>query len=173
VRGFDELERMWRESPPPPRARGSVHLICVRKPEGVKETPRRIGVSIERGVEGDRWLDKPGRSVEEQVTLMNARVAELIATAGVPLEAAGDNFLVDLDLTQEALPVGTRLRLGSATLEISAKPHTGCKKFKERFGMSALEWVNAHKDRRLRGVNCRVVADGEVSVGDLVEVLSI
>jgi MOSC domain-containing protein YiiM len=171
VRSIDELEELWQGSPPPPRTRGSVRLICVRKPEGVKETPPRIAVSSARGVEGDRWFDKPGRSPDEQVTLMSVRVAELIASAGVPLEAAGDNFLVDLDLTQDALPVGTRLRLGSATLEISAKPHTGCKKFKERFGISALEWVNANKDRRLRGVNCRVVADGEVSVGDLVEVL--
>jgi MOSC domain-containing protein YiiM len=89
------------------------------------------------------------------------------------VEAAGDNFLVDLDLSEAALPVGARLRVGGAVLEVSAEPHTGCKKFRERFGGEALRWVN-HRDNRalrLRGVNCRVVADGEVAVGDAVEVI--
>jgi MOSC domain-containing protein YiiM len=171
VRSFDELERLWQESPAPPRRSGRVRLIVVRKPGGVKECPARVPVSVALGVEGDRWNDKPGRSEAEQVTLMNARVAELIAGEHAPPEAAGDNFLVDLDLAEEALPVGAWVRVGSALLEVSAKPHTGCKKFRDRFGLQALEWVNADKPRRLRGVNCRVLKDGEVAVGDLVEVL--
>ena len=85
---------------------------------------------------------------------------------------AGDNFLVTLDLSEAALPVGTRVRLGTALLEITPDPHTGCRKFNARFGVEALQWINfrAHRARRLRGVNCRVLADGFVSVGDAVVV---
>jgi MOSC domain-containing protein YiiM len=97
---------------------------------------------------------------------MNIRVVDLIRLDGVALEASGDNLLVDLDLSETALPVGTRLRIGTAVLEVSAEPHTGCKKFRERFGLDALKWVNDHRDRRLRGMNCRVLEAGTVAVGD-------
>ena len=102
---------------------------------------------------------------------MNVRVARLVNRNGLPLDAPGDNFLVDLDLSDEALPVGTKLRLGEALLEVSPAPHTGCKTFRERFGLEALAWVNDHRDRRLRGMNCRVVEAGAVAVGDSVVVL--
>ena len=49
---------------------------------------------------------------------MNIRVAGADRRDGVPLDAPGDNFLVDLDLSEEALPVGARLRLGEALLEV-------------------------------------------------------
>ena len=102
---------------------------------------------------------------------MNVRVARLVNRNGLPLDAPGDNFLVDLDLSDEALPVGTRLRLGEALLEVSPAPHTGCKTFRERFGLEALTWVNDNRDRRLRGMNCRVLEAGAVAVGDPVAVV--
>ena len=167
MRGYDELERLWRASPPPPRDRGTVRLICLRLGGGVHACPARVRLTPEGGVEGDRWKG----SQELQVTLMNVRAAELVAAEHAPLHAAGDNFLVDLDLSAEALPAGTRLRLGSALLEVSKKPHTGCSKFNARFGPDALRWVNADDRRRLRGVNCRVVGAGDVALGDAVEIV--
>ncbi len=169
VRTFEELDRLWREGAPPPRDRGTIRLICVRLGDGAHDCPARVRLTPERGVEGDRWQGNP----EYQVTLMNARVAELVSAGAAPLHAAGDNFLVELDLAEEALPPGTRLRLGSALLEVSASPHTGCKKFSARFGADALRWVNDPENRklRLRGVNCRVVDSGEAAVGDVVEVI--
>ena len=128
-------------------------------------------MTVEGGVEGDRWALGERPNLEAQVTLMNIRVVELITHDGVPLDASGDNFLVDLDLSESALPVGTRLRIGTAVLEVSAEPHTGCKKFRERFGLDALKWVNDHRDRRLRGMNCRVLEAGAVAVGDSVSVV--
>lgn len=171
MRTFDELERLYRESPAPPRARGEVRLICLRKGEGVHECPRSARLSIERGVDGDRWWDAPSRHPDAQVTLMSVRVAELVASEHAPLHTPGDNFLVDLDLSEDALPAGTRLRVGSALLDVSAKPHTGCKKFMARFGVEALRWVNENRALRLRGVNCRVIGGGEVVLGDPIEIV--
>jgi hypothetical protein len=162
-----ELKAAWAVAESAPRSSGTVRGICVRVDEGVHETPERAEVTVEDGLAGDRWATGK-RDPDAQITLMNVRVAELI---GGPLDLAGDNFQVDLDLSEEALPVGTRLRLGEALLEVSPAPHTGCKKFKERFGLDALKWVNDNRDRRLRGMNCRVVEAGAVAVGDPVVVV--
>ena len=173
MRSFEELQQLWDESPALPRNQGAVQLITVRRGRGDHRCPDRIAVSRAGGVEGDRWALDADRDPACQVTLMTTRAAELVAAGEQPLDAVGDNFLVDLDLSEEALPSGARLRLGSALLEVTAEPHLGCKTFRERFGAGALRWVNweANRSRRLRGVNCRVIEDGVVAVGDLVEVI--
>jgi hypothetical protein len=163
-----EFEAAWAAAEAAPRSSGTVRLICVRVGDGVHETPERVEVTVDGGVAGDRWATGERPDTNAQITLMNVRVAELVAGDSVPLDAPGDNFLVDLDLSEEALPVGAHLRLGSALLEVSPAPHTGCKKFRERFGLDALKWVNDHRDLRLRGMNCRVVEAGAVAVGDSV-----
>jgi MOSC domain-containing protein YiiM len=169
VRTFEELERLWQASPP---ARGVVRLICVRRGGAVHECPDRVLITPDGGVSGDRWADEPPRDARMQVTLMNARVAELVAAGEQPLHMAGDNFLVDFELGEAALPAGTWLRIGAALLEVSSHPHAGCKKFRERFGAEAFEWVNhrPNRARRLRGVNCRAILAGEVAVGDAIAI---
>ena len=100
-------------------------------------------------------------------------IAELIAN-GQPLTLFGDNLFLDLDLSAANLPPGSRLRAGTATLEVTPEPHDGCRKFRERFGDAALRFV-AKRDRRplnLRGVYMRVVDEGEIAAGDSVQVLS-
>jgi len=168
VRTVDEIARAWRALEPSPRRGGTVELITIRLGGGRHECPARVAVSPELGVHGDRWSHKRRRDPDAQVTLMNARVARLLTAGAAPLDAAGDNFLVDLDIGEEALPVGARLRIGAAIIEVSALPHAGCKKFSDRLGAAALDWVNAVSNRalRLRGVNCRIIAAGEVAVGD-------
>jgi MOSC domain-containing protein YiiM len=161
-----ELEAAWTATPRAPRGRGSVRLICVRVSEGVHECPDRVLVTPERGVEGDRWVTGEKPNLDAQVTLMNVRLAEFIAGDRVPLDTAGDNFLVDLELAEDVLPAGTQLRMGTALLEVSPIPHTGCKKFRARFGLEALKWVNDHREHRLRGMNCRVLEAGWVAIGD-------
>jgi MOSC domain-containing protein YiiM len=172
MRSFDELEQLWQAGPAESATRGAIRLIVLRKGGGRHECPMLAHVSVERGVEGDRWFSKADRDPEAQVTLMSYRAASLVAGEGGQLHMPGDNFLVELDLAEASLPAGTRLRLGGALLEVSSLPHTGCKLFRERFGMEALRWVNEHKTRRLRGVNCRVLADGPVTLGDFVEVVA-
>jgi MOSC domain-containing protein YiiM len=103
-----------------------------------------------------------------QITLMNARVAALVAGDPERRQLAGDQLFVDFDLSVANLPPGTRLSVGSATLEVSDQPHLGCGKFAARFGVDALKFVNSAVGRELnlRGVNARVVAGGPIRTGD-------
>ncbi len=170
MRSFDELEALWARVAPAPRDRGTVRLLCIRREHGVHDSPEAIELSPEVGIVGDLWARIADEDLERdyQVTLMNATAAELVAAGRVPISEAGDNIYVDFDIGAENLPVGSRIAIGDATLEVTATPHTGCSKFAGRFGQDALRWVNWRhwRDRRLRGVNCRVIEGGTVRVGD-------
>ncbi|MCH9686439.1 MAG: MOSC domain-containing protein [Deltaproteobacteria bacterium] len=170
MRSFQQLEQGWQDGPVAPRHRGVVRLVVARLGGGEHDVLDRGQLTPDDGLVGDRWKTGPNPSVERQITLMETRVAELVAD-GQPLHMPGDNVLVDLDLGAQAAPTGTRIRLGEAVLEVTDKPHTGCKKFQARFGADAMRWVNAKEfaGRRLRGINCRVVQPGTVAAGDLAE----
>jgi len=170
VRTFDELERLWRASPAPAATRGPIRLLVARLGGGKHRELERAMLSSARGLDGDRWVHGTNADPDRQLTLMNATVATLVCN-GLPLHLPGDNVLVDLDLGEDTTPIGTRFRLGTALVEVTDKPHLGCKKFQARFGDDAMRWVNATslRGRRLRGVNARVLEDGEVAVGDLAE----
>ena len=162
-----------RELPPPPSDEGAVILVVARQEPGERLTPGRAQLTPERGLEGDRWGRKSHPSTDSQVTVMRADVARLIAN-GQPLSLFGDNLLVELDLSTENLPPGTRVQLGTALCEVTPKPHTGCGKFAARFGQDAREVTNSEPFRNLhlRGIHFRVLEPGEVSPGDTVRVLS-
>jgi hypothetical protein len=118
---------------------------------------------------GDRHTFRDRRHDGTEITLMNARIVDLLAGGDRDLWAlAGDQLYVDLDLSEANLPPGTRLQVGSATLEVSDVPHTGCAKFTARFGSDATRFVNGKPNRglRLRGMNTRVVTPGTVRPGD-------
>jgi MOSC domain-containing protein YiiM len=173
MKTFEQLVELWAATPRAPAGQGTVRGICLRLGGGRHERPERAELTPEQGVVGDRWRlsDDPERLC--QVTIMNAAVAERIAHPGTPGDEAGDNLIVDLDLSEAALPVGVRLHVGSALLEVTGEPHLGCQKFKARFGPGALRWVNhqEHREQRLRGANLRVLEAGQVRVGDRVEVV--
>jgi MOSC domain-containing protein YiiM len=104
---------------------------------------------------------------------MNARVAALLAGERQRWGLAGDQLYVDLDLGTDNLPPGTRLAAGTAVIEVSATPHTGCAKFSSRFGPDALRFVSTPTGRalQLRGINTRIVAAGAVRTGDTIRKL--
>ena len=168
-----ELEQKLGTLPAAPRDAGRVALLVRRRPDKVRETPTRIDLGPDTGVPGDAWGrgQKPDRAA--QVTVMEIDVAEMIAN-GQPLTIFGDNLFLALDLSVENLPTGSRLRLGRALLEVTAKPHNGCRKFAARFGHDALRLVaNPQlRHRNLRGIYMSVVEAGEVAVGDAVAVVS-
>ena len=99
---------------------------------------------------------------------MNSRIIRLLDPDPQRWPQAGDQLFVDLDLSEENLPAGQRIAIGSAVLEISEIPHTGCAKFSARFGSDALRWINSPLGRelRMRGVNLRVIRGGVVRTGD-------
>src|SRR5689334_7641135 len=167
MRSFDELERLRRARGPLARDRGKVSLLVVRKGEGRHELPERIQVTRCDGIIGDRWSLAASPAIDKQVTVMMAWAATAVCD-GQPLDRPGDNLLVDMDIGETAVPAGTVLRVGSVRLQVTAPPHLGCKKFSARFGQGALEWVNAEANRplKLRGINCTVLADGEIRLDD-------
>ena len=101
---------------------------------------------------------------------MNARVADLVAGDRERWPLAGDQLYVDLNLSEDNLPPGTRLRVGEAVVEVSVTPHTGCEKFTQRFGLAALRWTKTDEGRRLRlrGLNAQVIEGGAVRPGDTI-----
>jgi MOSC domain-containing protein YiiM len=132
-----------------------------------------VRLSPEQGVPGDGWARRPPRDPEAELAVMRRDVAELIAN-GQAITLFGDNLFVDLDLSAANLPCGARLRVGDAVVEVTAKPHNGCVKFRGRFGGDALRFVQAPATRHLnlRGIYWRVVEAGEVGSGAPIAVLS-
>ncbi|CAN5559538.1 MOSC domain-containing protein [soil metagenome] len=162
-----------------PADEGVVSLI-VRRPElGEREILALGELSLDEGLVGDTWKARPSKRTEDggphpdmQLDLINARLSALVAGGDAEQRAlAGDQLHLDLDLSHANLPPGTRLALGEAVVEITDQPHTGCAKFRQRFGADALHFVNHGEgaDLRLRGVNAKVVQPGAVRAGDRVQ----
>jgi MOSC domain-containing protein YiiM len=175
MRTLDELESAWAAAAPPPTDAGTVRAICLRRADGRHDAPNTAEATVGGGLTGDRWADRePGKDPDgaTAVTLMSVLAAELVAD-GQPIQTAGDNVYVDLDLAVANLPPGTRLAIGDVILRVSEEPHTGCSKFRDRFGLDALKWVSTPAGRadRLRGMNCSVERAGTVRVGSAITVL--
>lgn len=156
---------------------GELRLIVRRPGVDERETLEEGVLDLDSGLVGDNWgsrgdpplSPKDGEpNVAAQLTLMNARAVDLIAGSVDRWPLAGDQLYVDFDLSKANLPAGTRVAIGEAVVEISAKPHTGCGKFVRRYGLAAQRWVNSEVGlmNRLRGVNTRVVKPGAIRVGD-------
>lgn len=169
------LQGRLQQRTPPPKDAGRVVALFARPGSDRRMAHERARLTIAGGMPEDRWSyafkgDAP--KPEQQLATMEAGVAELIAN-GQPISMFGDNLFLDLDLSRENLPVGTRLQVGGALLEVTSEPHDGCLKFKARFGSDALRLVAREqtRERNLRGIYLKVVEEGDVAAGDAVEVI--
>jgi MOSC domain-containing protein YiiM len=151
-----------------PQDAGVLKHIVLRLPNEQRATPLQAVLTRTGGVIGDNWGAKAGRSTDRQISVINSRFLEAIAEDAERMALSGDNLVVDLDLHQDNLPVGARLRIGEAVLEVTDHPHTGCVKFERRYGKAALDLTNTPEGlaARLRGLLARVIQEGDIRPGD-------
>ena len=153
----------------------------MRRPQvDAREVLEEGELDLVEGLVGDSWKVRASTRTPDgsphpdmQLNVMNARVIALVAGEKGRWPLAGDQLFIDMDVSQENLPPGTRLALGSAVIEVTDQPHAGCKKFAARFGLDALKLVNSPvgKQLQLRGVNAKVAQPGVIRVGDFVKKL--
>lgn len=160
-----------------PKVEGKVMLIVRRPDVDQRETVPVAELDPQVGLVGDNWMSRGSRRTQDgsanpeaQITVMNARAIELLAQNQERWSLAGDQLFIDMDLSDENIPPGTRLVIGSAVIEVSSVPHTGCDKFAARYGTDATRFVNSKEGKRLhlRGINTKIVQAGTVHVGDVV-----
>lgn len=174
---MEELEAGLDNIRQSPMTEGELALI-VRRPTTETREVLEVGeLDLAEGLVGDNWNVRGSSRMKDgsshpdmQINIMNSRVIALIAPDKSRWPLAGDQLYVDLDLSENNVPPGTQLALGSAILEVTDQPHTGCKKFKARFGLDALKLISSPigKQLHLRGINAKVVQAGTIQTGDMI-----
>jgi len=176
-----ELEAGLEQVRSSPQDQGSLRLIVCRPQVGERQVLSEGVLNQVSGLVGDNWSSRPSTRTpdgsphpEMQLNIINTRLIALLSPDPSLWPLAGDQLYIDLDLSEENLPSGSRLAIGSAVIEITAQPHTGCAKFAQRFGPDARQFVNTPPGRqlRLRGVNARVIQAGLIHTGDVVRKLN-
>jgi hypothetical protein len=175
VKSLAQLEACLDDIRAAPRDGGAVELIVVRPAEDEREVLEVGWLDYEGGLDGDSWVTRIPRKrttadPEAQLTLVNARAARAFAESKDRWPLAGDQLYVDMDLSVANLPPGTCLQIGEAIVVVNATPHTGCKKFAQRYGVDAVKFVMSPfgRELRLRGMYGRVLVSGVVRTGDIV-----
>lgn len=172
-----DLERTFDDSLHDVRAapadQGRVELIVRRPADGARDILDEARLDPGSGLVGDRWVTHHGHEpiyLAAELTVISTRVLAAIEPDRDRWPLAGDQLYVDLDLSAENLPAGSRLSVGTAVIEVSETPHTGCAKFSSRFGSDALRWINSPTGRahRMRGLNAWIVRGGTVKPGDTI-----
>lgn len=165
-----------------PKDHGVLAMIVRRPSEGVREVLGEAELNPTEGLAGDTWRRRHSRRTPDgsphpdmQLNIIGARAVDLMARDRSRWALAGDQLVIDLDLSADNLPAGTRLAIGSAVIAVTDQPHTGCAKFVERFGIDAFQLVNSPLGRtlNLRGINAKVVQPGAIRVGDPVTKIGI
>lgn len=177
---MEELEAGLEEIKKSPKDTGVLDMIVCRPAENERKILETGELDLELGLVGDNWKTRGSSRTtdgfghpEMQLNLMNSRCIALLANSKDRWQLAGDQFFVDFDLSDENLPIGSQIKIGTAIIEVTPIPHNGCKKFTERFGVDAVKFVNSPigKQLHLRGINAKVIQAGKVSIGDLIEKL--
>jgi hypothetical protein len=172
----EELHAGLAEIRRSPGDEGVLELVVRRPDIGKREVLSEGELDLVEGLVGDSWKRRPSSRTPDksphpdmQINIINARLIALVAQDRERWTLAGDQLYLDLDLSAANLPPGTRLAIGTALLEVTNQPHTGCGKFVERFGVDAMKFVNSPLGRELnlRGINAKVVQPGTIKPGDI------
>jgi MOSC domain-containing protein YiiM len=173
-----ELEQGLHEVLASPPDAGRLEAVFVRPATNERRELTTAILTPERGIDGDRWVSDSYHHVKggtsdprSQVSLMNVRFLRQIAGSEDTICLAGDNLIIDLDLSEANLPAGSQLRIGDeVVIEISDLAHTGCSKFQSRYGKQAREFANNQRGAslHLRGRYAKIVRGGTIHVGDRV-----
>jgi MOSC domain-containing protein YiiM len=143
--------------------RGEVVAVCTSEGKGTaKDNVGRAALRVDWGLEGDAHAGPWHR----QVSLLAWESIEKMRARGLDVrEGSFAENVTTRGLELYTLPVGTRLRLGTALVEVTQigkTCHTGCAVF-QAVGDCVMP---------REGIFVRVLEPGEVAVGDAVEVLA-
>lgn len=162
-----------------PKTDSAVQSLCRRPEFNKRQLVDRIQFTRAEGTPGERWSTLPWMRNEDgtphpgiQVSILGSRVVDLVWRNRDTVVHPGDPIVADLDTSEANLPVGTLIQAGTAVLRVSDVPNLGCVKWKVRYGVDALRWVESRPELRLRGVLCSVERDGEINMNDRLQVLS-
>ena len=146
-------------------ARGIIHAVSVSDRKGVvKHNVASARLLVEHGLEGDAHAEGGIR----QVSLLSLQSIDKMVAMGAKVKPGdfAENLTVD-GLEVMTLPVGTRLRVGNEVLleitQIGKTCHKGCA-IRELVGDCVMP---------REGVFARVLTEGVVQVGDVIEVLDV
>jgi hypothetical protein len=181
--GFEPANRAELEAAIPhvlaaPKSDTPITCLCLRPGYGQRTFPSRLTLTKAHGIPGERWGTAPWLTLPDgsghpgiQVAILGTRVAGLVWRDRQGTPHPGDPILADLDCSETNLPVGSLIRAGTAVLRVSEVWNDACAKWKVRYGADAYDWVRAHPAHRLRGLLCSIETDGEVELGDLLQVI--
>jgi hypothetical protein len=157
-----------------PKDGAIIEQLCFRPDFGTRTYVDEIGATAADGIDGCRWSHTPWLKNEDgtgnphiQVSILQKRILDLVYAPNTDDLHPGDTMIVDMDLSEENLPIGTILQAGTAQLRVGSHWNNACVKWKVRYGADALDWVREEGNikHRLRGVLCEVVTDGVISNG--------
>lgn len=134
---------------------GSVVELFVSKEDKIREQKEALTLELD-GVCEDRFK---GKDITRSILVVSLKSYEMAKQKGIDISKGdlGENILVDFD--PYALEGGTKLRIGSAVIEISQRSSL----------CSSLSKINNKLPKLLkdkRGIFAKVICDGQVSVGD-------
>ncbi|WP_323780533.1 hypothetical protein [Thalassovita sp.] len=158
-----------------PRDDAPIEMLCRRPGYGKRDFLPELTLTVDQGIPGDRWTTSPWMKLADgspdpriQVSILPSRVLNAVWLDRDTQPHPGDPIIADLDCSYANLPVGSRVQAGTAVLEVSDVFNDACVKWKARYGAAAKDWITERENvhLRLRGLLCRIVQDGVVTLED-------
>lgn len=172
---LDELQAALPYVMDAPKDGAPITCLCLRPERNQRQQVDEITLTVDQGTPGERWLTQPWLTLEDgspdpriQVSVLSKRVMDLVWTDRENVVHPGDPIVADMDLSEDNLPVGTKLQAGTAVIEVTDAFNEGCVKWKTRYGRDAKDWIILPENLplRIRGILCKVVQDGVVTIND-------